>query len=135
MEFRSRCCFCVRHEKCTDKLSMRQQSIYCFKNARNALSRKHCRLSNMYVTKVMHDIGIGCLCIYQRKTVQATCSMLKKKTFIGQNFTYKKLRSIEILSSSAMVNQINMDFLCHRHASGKNYMLQLPPNLMFTMKD
>ena len=25
-EFRSRCCFCVRHEKCTDKLLVRQQS-------------------------------------------------------------------------------------------------------------
>ena len=41
MEFRSRCCFCVHHEKRTDKLSVRQQSIYCVKNARNALSRKH----------------------------------------------------------------------------------------------
>ena len=41
-EFHSRCCFCVRHEKRTGKLSVRQQSIYCVKNARNALSRKHC---------------------------------------------------------------------------------------------
>ena len=40
-KFRSHCCFCVRHEKRTDKLSVRQQSIYCVKNARNALSRKH----------------------------------------------------------------------------------------------
>ena len=43
-EFRSRCCFCVHHEKRTDKLSVRQQSIYCVKNARNALLRKHCML-------------------------------------------------------------------------------------------
>ena len=42
MEFLSRCCFCERQEKRTDKLSMRQQSIYCVKNARNTLSRKHC---------------------------------------------------------------------------------------------
>ena len=42
MEFRSRCCFCVRQEKRTDKLSVCQQSIYCVKNARNSLSRKHC---------------------------------------------------------------------------------------------
>ena len=41
MEFRSRYCLFVRHEKRTDKLSVRQQSIYCVKNARNALSRKH----------------------------------------------------------------------------------------------
>ena len=38
---RSGSCFCVRHEKRIDKLSVRQQSIYCVKNARNALSRKH----------------------------------------------------------------------------------------------
>ena len=42
MEFRSRCYFCVRHEKRTDKLSVRQQSIYFVKNARNALLGKHC---------------------------------------------------------------------------------------------
>ena len=42
MEFCSRCCFCVRHEKRTDKLSVHQQSIDCVKNARNALSQKHC---------------------------------------------------------------------------------------------
>ena len=41
MEIRSRCCFCVRHKKCTDKLSVRQQSIYCTQNARITLSRKH----------------------------------------------------------------------------------------------
>ena len=35
--------FSTGHEKLTDKLSVRQQSIYCVKNARNALSRKHCR--------------------------------------------------------------------------------------------
>ena len=35
----------LRHEKRTDKLLMRQQSIYCVKNARNALSRKHCTKS------------------------------------------------------------------------------------------
>ena len=40
-EFCSCCCFCVRHEKLTDKLSVRQQSIYCVRNARNAPSRKH----------------------------------------------------------------------------------------------
>ena len=40
-EFPSRCCFCVRHVKRTDKLSVHQQSIYCVKNARNALSQKH----------------------------------------------------------------------------------------------
>ena len=40
-KFRSCCCFCVRHEKRTDKLSVRQKSIYCVKNARNALLRKH----------------------------------------------------------------------------------------------
>ena len=49
-EFRSHCYFCVRHEKRTDKLSVRQQSIYCVKNARNALSRKHCWL-NFEITK------------------------------------------------------------------------------------
>ena len=38
MEFCSRCCFCVHHEKHTDRLSVRQQSIYCVKNARNTLS-------------------------------------------------------------------------------------------------
>ena len=40
-EFRSHCCFCVRHGKRADKLSARQQSIYCIKNARTALLRKH----------------------------------------------------------------------------------------------
>ena len=40
MEFRSLCCFCVRHIKPSDKLSVRQQSIYCVKNSRNTLSRK-----------------------------------------------------------------------------------------------
>ena len=46
-KFRSRCCFCVRHEKRTDKLSVRQQSIYCTINARNALSRKHCETNRL----------------------------------------------------------------------------------------
>ena len=36
--------FSTGHEKLTDKLSVRQQSIYCVKNARNALSQKHCSI-------------------------------------------------------------------------------------------
>ena len=47
-EFCSRCCFCVRHEKRTDKLSVRQQSICCIKNARNALSRKHWKIAFIF---------------------------------------------------------------------------------------
>ena len=71
MEFRSRCCFCVRHEKRTDKLSVRQQSIYCVKNARNALSRKHWtsldmynKLSQVYQTKRKNPLvykGFKCI--------------------------------------------------------------------------
>ena len=48
MEFCSRCCFCVCHEKHTDKLSVHQQSIYCVKTARNALSRKHFPFDLLY---------------------------------------------------------------------------------------
>ena len=62
-EFRSHCCFCVSHEKHTDKLSLRQQSSYWVKNARNALSRKHCTkvlFSGARIMKpclvIIHDI-------------------------------------------------------------------------------
>ena len=48
-------------------------------------------------------VQVGCLCIYQRKTVQATCSVFKYflKPFIGEMFTFKK-HSIH-QNSSAMV--------------------------------
>ena len=57
----------------------------------------------------MHVIGICCLCIYRRKTVQATCSVqIFLKPFISEIFTYKKHPIHR--NSTAMV--INMDFLC-----------------------
>ena len=41
----------------------------------------------MNVTKLMYVIGLGCLCIYRWKTVQAQIFL---KPFIGEMFTYKK---------------------------------------------
>ena len=56
----------------------------------------------MNVTKFMYVIVLGCLCIYQRKTVQAQIFL---KPFIGEMFTYKK-HSIHRNSSAVVINMV-----------------------------
>ena len=88
----------------------------------------------------MHVIGLSCLYIYRRKTVQATCSVFKY--FQNPSLAnFLPIRSIR----SAMV--INMDFLCQYIVTDikqtclgqglvvTNTARKRTSKLMFTMKD
>ena len=89
----------------------------------------------MYVTKFMYVIGIGCLCIYRPKTVQATCSMFKYflKPFIGEYFTYKKhpihrnswISFVTNIKQTCLGQGLGVTITARKH----------PSKLMFTMKD
>ena len=87
----------------------------------------------MNVTKFMFVIGLGCLCIYPRKTVQAQIFL---KAFIGEMFTYKK-HSIHRNSSAMVINMVtDIKQTCLRQGLGVTFTARKRPSkLMFTMKD
>ena len=85
------------------------------------------------VTKFKYVIGLGCLCIYRRKTVQAQIFL---KLFIGEMFTYKK-HSIHRNSSAMVINMVT-DIKQTRLGQGLGVTFtarKRPSKLMFTMKD
>ena len=84
----------------------------------------------MNVTKFMYVIGLGCLCIYRRKTVQAQIFL---KPFIGEMFTYKK-HSIHPNSSAMVINMVtDIKQTCLEHGFGVTFTARkCPSKLMFT---
>ena len=87
----------------------------------------------MNVTKFMYVIGLGCLCIYRRKTVQAQIFL---KPFIGEMFTYKK-HSIHRNSSAMVINMItDIKQTCLGQGLGVTFTARKRPSkLIFNMKD
>ena len=87
----------------------------------------------MKVTKFMYVIGLGCLCIYPRKTVQAQIFL---KPFIGEMFTYKK-HSVHRNSSAMVINMVtDIKQTCLRQGLGVTFTeRKCPSKPMFTMED
>ena len=88
----------------------------------------------MNVTKFMYVIGLGCLCIYQPKTVQAQIFL---KPFIGEMLTYKK-HSIHRNSSAMVIINMVTDIkeTCLGQGLGVTFTARKRPSkLMFTLKD
>ena len=81
----------------------------------------------------MYVIGLGCLCIYRRKTVQAQIFL---KPFIGEMFTYKK-HPIHRNSSTMVINMVtDIKQTCLWQGLGVTFTARKRPSkLMFTMKD
>ena len=86
----------MRHEKRTDKLSVRQQSIYCVKKARNALSRTHCLYMYVYtvyiglkVFRIIPEFRILRLTFYRKTASKCWIQQIvigSIKTIRGQKF-------------------------------------------------
>ena len=87
----------------------------------------------MNVTNFMYVIGLGCLCIYRRKTVQAQIFL---NPFIGEIFTYKK-HTINQNSSAMVINMVtDIKQTCLGQGLGVTFTARKRPSkLMFTMKD
>ena len=90
----------------------------------------------MYVTKFMYVIGViglGCLRIYRRKTVQAQIFLIP---FIGEMFTYKK-HSIRRNSSTMVINMVtDIKQTCLGQGLGVTFTARKRSSkFMFTMKD
>ena len=87
----------------------------------------------MKVTKFMYVIGLACLCIYPRKTVQAQIFL---KPFIGEMFTYKK-HSVHRNSSAMVINMVtDIKQTCLGQGLGVTFTARkCPSKPMFTMED
>ena len=87
----------------------------------------------MNVTKFMYVIGLGCLCIYRRKTVQAQIFL---NPIIGKMFTYKK-HTIHRNSSAMVINMVtDIKQTCLGQGLGVTFTARKRPSkLMLTMKD
>ena len=87
----------------------------------------------MNMTKFMYAIGLGCLCIYRRKTVHAQIFL---KPFIDEMFTYKK-HSVHQNSSTIVINMVtDIQQTCYGQGLGVTFTARKRPSkLMFTMKD
>ena len=114
-----------------------QDYTFCLLIVRYMLSDKIKCKSALKAQTFLHEhvcyIGLGCLCIYRRKTVQAQIYL---KPFIGEMFTYKKY-SIH-RNSSAMVTNMVTDIkqTCLGQGLGVTFTSRkCPSKLMFTIKE